>query len=166
MIGDLKMEKNIFSECEKSVTEKDFALVEQDLAAKLPVDFKEHYIKFNGGTPKNTIWADVKHDYLEVRDFMPLLYNKSFGDDPDFTLNGIAKDEWGSRKLPPTFLPFAMDWGGNYFCIELDSGNVYYFVRDVWSDNISIEKNLEINSIYVTDSIKTFVDNLTINDED
>ena len=35
-----------------------------------------------------------------------------------------------------------------------------YFLRDVWSDNLSTEKNLEINTRLVAESFSQFVDGL------
>ena len=160
------MTKNIFTECEKAISEKEIRQIEQDLGITLPSDFIAHYRRYNGGTPEKTMWRDETHDYLEVRDFMSFIYCKDFGDDQDYTLNGRAKEEWREKTLPPTLLPFAFDWGGNYFCIDLITGHVCYFVKDVWSDNISTEKNWEINTDYVTDSISKFIENLQINDDD
>jgi hypothetical protein len=52
--------------------------------------------------------------------------------------------------------------GGNYFCVDLEHATVNYFVRDVWSDNISVEKNLEINTKPVTASFGGFVNALVL----
>lgn len=162
------MYKEFFSKCQKQLSDTDFKLVEQDLAVQLPEPFKAVYRVCNGGRPKNTIWQDPEGEWddIEVRDFLSMRYFKSKADDPNFTIEGIAKNQWNVRKLPPTFLPFAIDWGGNYFCIDHQTGKIYYFVRDVWSENISVEENFKVNTRYITESINNFIDGLQFNDED
>ena len=38
-------------------------------------------------------------------------YSKQFEDDPDFTLEGRAINEWKLNELPKNLIPFAFDWG-------------------------------------------------------
>jgi cell wall assembly regulator SMI1 len=159
------VDENIFTNCEKEISEKEIRLVEQDLGIKLPDDFKDHYRRYNGGQPQNTILLDPIYEYHEVGYFMPLLYCKDSEDNPNSTLNGRAKVEWNEKSLPPSLLPFAFDWGGNYFCIDHKNGHIFYFLKDVWSENISIEKNWEINTVYVAASLKLFIENLIYDDE-
>ena len=156
------MKENTFTDCEKSLTANDFALIEQDLSIRLPAELKEHYLKYNGGTPKNSVWHDPegKWDENEVRDFLPFLYFSAKQDDPDFTINGTAKEEWNGQQLPRELLPFAIDWGGNYFCVNQLDEKIYYFIRDSWSDNLTLEKNWIVNTRYITDGFSKFVKGL------
>lgn len=32
--------------------------------------------------------------------------------------------------MPPSLLPFAMDWGDHYFCVNASDGKVYYLLRE------------------------------------
>ncbi len=161
------MESNEFTKCEKILTEADIETVEMELGIRFPDEVKRHYLRFNGGRPERTLWVYPAGDYddVEVRDFIPMRYAKKFGDDPAFTAEGRAREGWAEKKLPTTLFPFAFDWGGNYFCINLENGEVSYFVRDVWSENISVEKNLEINTKPVTTSFESFVKALVTCDE-
>ncbi|MES2739949.1 MAG: SMI1/KNR4 family protein [Pseudomonadota bacterium] len=158
---------NFFTDCEKKITQTDISLVENDLSIKFPEAFKSHYLIFNGGTPKNTLWIDPegKWDENEVGDFLPLRFRKSKSDDPDFTIDGIAREEWASRKLPPSLVPFAVDWGGNYFCINHITGEIFFYVKDIWDEKFSDEDNWKNNTRYITSSIQSFVDNLEFNFE-
>jgi len=153
---------------EKKLSDNDFKLVEQDLGVKLPNELIEFYKKYNGGHPNKTIAKDYfnKIDDIEIKDFIPMLYARDFGDDPDFTLNGRAKEEWSESRIPRYLLAFAMDWGGNYLCLNLDDGEVYYYVMDVWSGNISTEKNFEVNSTPISPSFSYFIDHLEFSEED
>lgn len=159
---DIVRGENGFSNCEKALTLEDFISVEQELSVKLPDDLKAHYIDHNGGTPERSVWVDPegKWDDNEVRDFIPFRYSDRFGDDSDFTAEGRTKREWSEQQLPPHLIQFAFDWGGNYYCVDHRDGKVYFFVRDVWSDNLTIEKNWIVNTRYVTTSFKSFIDNL------
>jgi hypothetical protein len=159
---------NAFTGCEQAVGDKDFALVEQDLGVTLPEDFKNHYRQFNGGTPEKTVWIDPegKWEENEVGSFLPLRYWKTKGNDPDFIIEGITRQDWAAGQLPRNLIPFATDWGGNYFCIDHVTGKIYFFVRDVWSDNLTNEQNLEANTRYVTSSLKEFVDGLELSEDE
>jgi hypothetical protein len=153
------MEPNRFTKCEKSLVENDLLAVEQALGIKLPEDLKQHYLQYNGGKPEKVLWVypNGEYDDIEVRDFMPIRYAEKFGDDPDFTAEGTANEGWTQDTLPRNLFPIALDWGGNYFCVNHENGGVYYFIRDVWSDNLSVEKNLQVNTRFVTSSLSEFV---------
>lgn len=161
------MEENSFSKCEKKLTEEDIDVIENRLKIIFPSDFKRHYLLYNGGKPKKTLWVypNGEWDDIEVRDFIPMRYSKAFGDDPDYTAEGRAIDGWAEKHLPMTLFPFAFDWGGNYFCLNIKDGSISYFIRDVWSDSISTEKNLEINTRPVADSFRVFVAGLALSDD-
>ena len=161
-------EYNDFYECEKPLTPADIEYVEEELSIKFSDDFKKHYLKFNGGTPKNTIWVDVfgKYDDREVRDFIPILYHEAFENDPSFTLNGRVKEEWSNAEVPKNLIPFAFDWVGNYFCLDHFNQKIYYFIRDVWSDNLTQDQNFKVNSVFLCDTFERFVQSLVFNDEE
>lgn len=93
-------------------------------------------------------------------------YSKPFEDDPDFTLEGRAINEWELNELPRNLIPFAFDWGGNYLCLEKNSWQIIYYVRDVWSENISREANFEKNSIIIAKSFDEFLNCLEENPDD
>ena len=41
-----------------------------------------------------------------------MLYFESESDDPDITLNGIARSQWAANELPKSLVPLGVDWGG------------------------------------------------------
>ena len=134
-----------FYDCDKNLSENDFNEVEKKLELSFPASFKSHYFKWNGGTPNLSCFVNdnIDYDYIEIRDFIPMKYSKQFEDDPDFTLEGRAINEWEVNELPKNLIPFAFDWGGNYLCLEKNSWQIIYYVRDVWSENISREANFK-----------------------
>lgn len=64
----------------------------------------------------------------------------------------IAKDLWDRKLIPETFLPFAIDAGGNYFCIDINNGKIYYYTLDTWSDNLSLTDNQDKSTLFLCNS--------------
>ena len=157
-----------FYDCDKNLSENDFNDVEKNLEVSFPASFKSHYFKWNGGTPTLSCFVNdnIDYDYIEIRDFIPMKYSKQFEDDPDFTLEGRAINEWKLNELPINLIPFAFDWGGNYLCLEKNSWQIIYYVRDVWSENISREANFKKNSIIIAKSFDEFLNCLKENPDD
>ena len=157
-----------FYDCDKNLSENDFNDVEKNLEVSFPASFKSHYFKWNGGTPTLSCFVNdnIDYDYIEIRDFIPMKYSKQFEDDPDFTLEGRAINEWKLNELPINLIPFAFDWGGNYLCLEKNSRQIIYYVRDVWSENISREANFKKNSIIIAKSFDEFLNCLEENPDD
>ena len=157
-----------FYDCDKNLSENDFNDVEKNLEVSFPASFKSHYFKWNGGTPTLSCFVNdnIDYDYIEIRDFIPMKYSKQFEDDPDFTLEGRAINEWKLNELPINLIPFAFDWGGNYLCLEKNSWQIIYYVRDVWSENISREANFKKNSIIIAKSFEEFLNYLEENPDD
>ena len=157
-----------FYDCDKNLSENDFNEVEKKLEVSFPSLFRSHYFKWNGGTPNLSCFVNdnIDYDYIEIRDFIPMKYSKQFEDDPDFTLEGRAINEWDLNELPRNLIPFAFDWGGNYLCLEKNSWQIIYYVRDVWSENISREANFEKNSIIIAKSFDEFLNCLEENPDD
>jgi len=153
-----------FTDTQKKLTEQDFRLIEQDLGISIPIQLRNHYFNYNGGTPDRTIFYDPigRFDYIEIRDFIPMLYNKDFEDDQDYTLNGLAKLGWNETTIPRDLLPFALDWGGNYLCISLTTEEIYFFARDILSDNLTIDSNFKVNTRLLCKSFNEFIDSLEI----
>ena len=157
-----------FYDCDKNLSENDFNEVEKKLEVSFPALFKSHYFKWNGGTPTLSCFVNdtIDFDYIEIRDFIPMKYSKQFEDDPDFTLEGRTINEWELNELPINLIPFAFDWGGNYLCLEKNSWQIIYYVRDVWSENISREANFKKNSIIIAKSFDEFLNCLEENPDD
>ena len=103
-----------FLEVSKKLTETDLREVEEQLGNVFTDQFKEHYLKYNGGYPFKSffLWPDdgVK---TRINHFFSIKYD------------GFSRLETAYENLfiteqilPEGFLPFAVDDGGNYFCIS------------------------------------------------
>ncbi|GIM50344.1 SMI1/KNR4 family protein [Capnocytophaga stomatis] len=135
-----------FSQTEQKLTSADMDDFERKIGLKLPQDFKEHYLKFNGGYPS--------FEYVKgLRNI--------------FTINGFDSIKYGAlpiEKLIDDFresgvdfnnkIPFANDNGDNIFLISLDDsdyGKIYIIEAEFLED-----KNYILVSESFTDFLNSF----------
>ena len=125
-----------FYDCDKNLSEIDINDVEKKLEVSFPSSFKSHYFKWNGGDPNLSYFVNdnIDYDYIEIRDFIPMKYSKQFEDDPDFTLEGRAINEWKLNELPKNLIPFAFDGRELPLFRKKNSWQIIYYVRDVWNE--------------------------------
>lgn len=62
------------------------------------------------------------------------------------------------KHLPTQLLPFALDPGGNYFCID-DNGKIFYYNTDYFD-----EPNESIT--FLCNNLKSFIDKMEFEEED
>ncbi|AEK24326.1 MULTISPECIES: SMI1/KNR4 family protein [Capnocytophaga] len=135
-----------FSQTEQKLTLADMDDFERKIGLKLPQDFKEHYLKFNGGYPS--------FEYVKgLRNI--------------FTINSFDSIKYGAlpiEKLIDDFresgvdfnnkIPFANDNGDNIFLISLDDsdyGKIYIIEAEFLED-----KNYILVSESFTDFLNSF----------
>ena len=92
---------------------------------KYDIEFSKDFISFmklnNGGIPLKK-QVELAGDLYEVRCFL------SFFDDE---YNSIGKPlESFQKKTKGKIIPFAIDSGDNYFCLNLDTEKIYYWDRE------------------------------------
>jgi cell wall assembly regulator SMI1 len=114
----------------RGVTQSGIDQVEDNLRIKLPDDLRSHYRKVNGGIPKKNRFR-CGDDIYPIHEIMPLRRR-------DVQQSGISLEETyqqhciDQKNLNKYLLPFAIDEGGNWYCVSLkkrDRGAVY-FVTD------------------------------------
>jgi cell wall assembly regulator SMI1 len=123
--------ENLFDKCAKKIDLSEIKAIEKDLNIIFPKDFTEHYLLYNGGVPVNC------HYYIEDNDidtsvslFYPLKNHIETIEINTIEERYLQFIEKGI--LPKNFVPFASDWGGNQFCIDIkDSGTVYLVYMDL-----------------------------------
>ena len=121
----------MFTKTAKAIVQEDIANLERITGYKLPQDFISQYITFNGGIPDKSLFCDTEDEEegYEISFYLPIKY---YSDD---------------------YLPFAVDWGGNYFAIDLRSGNIVLLFMDLGEFT---EDCIE----YLAESYNEFVGNL------
>lgn len=113
-------------ESSKPITKEEIKNIEDKVKIKFPEEIINFYLKHNGG-----IMADNRDIYIdEINDidvtlklFLPMKYKRS---DEDVLFEEFyEKIVLEKQLIPINYLPFAIDYGGNPYCINLNDGKVY-----------------------------------------
>ncbi|MFA6245827.1 MAG: SMI1/KNR4 family protein [Mucilaginibacter sp.] len=143
-----------FLEVSKKLEETDLKEAEEQLGISFTNEFKEHYLKYNGGYP-------VKSFFLWPDDGAKTRINHFFS----IKYDGFSRFETAYENLfiteqilPQGFLPFAVDDGGDYFCISIlpQFFNQVFFFDMHHYDPGWIEEYVTL----ISESFKGFIDNL------
>lgn len=151
-----------FSHCSRSVSTADLDDIQRDLGVKLPQEFRAHYETWNGGDPNKSLFralGPLVRD-IEITHFFSFRYNHEFADDPEYTLAGIALEEWAEGEVPTRLLPFAVSYDGNYLCSDLPGGQIYYYIRDNDDSSMSKDEYFAQNSVWLAESFEEFLGKL------
>jgi len=110
---------------EKQLTNKDLNEFENRLDVKLPDEFKEFYLKWNGGVPSHPYYQDVS-----IQVFAPIKYG-------DRTIEERYQKFRSTNFIPDKYIPFGNDGGAWPLCIDLNPSN-YGVIYIVPSDSDEI----------------------------
>ncbi|HHA2226998.1 TPA: SMI1/KNR4 family protein [Enterobacter ludwigii] len=152
---------NNFKKCEKKIGRADIYKTESKLSITLPDDFVSHYLQFNGGIPEKSWWdGDEGFEPVEVAGFKPFVYNTQTNDDPRSLIDGCYISMLDREVIPGNLLPFANDWGGNFFCLNLDNYSIVYFATGSFDEDLTMQVNHIKLQRYLINSFSNFVDGL------
>ncbi|EKS7113616.1 SMI1/KNR4 family protein [Enterobacter ludwigii] len=152
---------NNFKKCEKKIGRADIYKTESKLSITLPDDFVSHYLQFNGGIPEKSWWDGGEgFEPVEVAGFKPFVYNTQTNDDPRSLIDGCYISMLDREVIPRNLLPFANDWGGNFFCLNLDNYSIVYFATDSFDKDLTMQENHIKLQRYLTNSFSHFVEGL------
>lgn len=153
------MLENTFSDGEAAIAPADLDHLESVIGCKLPASFRAHYLKYNGGMPERAYWVgEDDYEPIEVAVFKPIAHG-------DYTLLSSYRLMLQKQVLPARLLPFANDLGGNFFCLDLDTGAVSYFTTDTFDSDLSPAENQAKSERPVCPDFLQFVQGL-IDEED
>ena len=86
-----------------------------------PKQLIEHYLKYNGGNPiNNFLYSEISDIETSVQTFLPLKYKNETG----YTIEDMYRHFVGRNVFSGKYLPFAMDYGGNLFCVNMENGEI------------------------------------------
>lgn len=120
----------------------DISELEKCIGFKLPASFVELYLECNGGTP-NRSWVvtDDGYDPIQIADFKSI-YSEGPGNASDTQfIAGCYRLMCDRQVIPHTLLPFAVDDGGNFFCLDMLNGSVIFYAIDTFRDDVSMTAN-------------------------
>jgi cell wall assembly regulator SMI1 len=144
---------------QKKLTEHDIKEVEQKIDLEFPKDFKDFYLKENGGIPEKSYFYrdDPIWGYIQLNVFYSMKFHLETLDMP------LLEDrylDFAKRNVIPThYLPFANDHGGNQFCLDTRNEDVVIIFLDLGEVN-------EDSISFLTNGFGTFVNSLELDGEE
>ena len=119
----------MFTKSSKPLTLADITDLEETLGTRLPADFTNLYLHANGGVAdKSYYYVEEDEGFVEVSFFIPIKY-------PSTDLGNIdiatSYSHLVSKGIPNKYLPFAVDWGGNLFSIDLETNKIVLLLMDL-----------------------------------
>lgn len=102
--------------------------MEATLGFALPQQFKAFYLRHDGGVPSRAyVFAEAIEDFIEINIFSSLWHKLPNRE----TIEEDYQDLTSRKVLPACYLPFATDWGGNLFCLQLATQQVVFILMDL-----------------------------------
>jgi len=140
-----------FTHTSVQLVDADLNEVEQRFNFKFANEFREHYLKCNGGQPDKNLFADANGICI-VHDFFPI---KTSAIATLCTLETSVQWLKLDQPLIPTHLvPFADDPFGNLFCFSIrdkDRGAIYW---------LKMEGQRKADGDFLCSSLVAFLDKL------
>ena len=138
-----------FEDTSPRITEDDIDALSRGLGVTFPTSARRHYLEYNGGVPSPDVY-DMDGELLQVQQFFSIRYG-----DLLFTIeNNYEELVLQQRIIPVSLIPFAIDPGGDYYCLSTENGEVSIFRAENLPD--SQEANIRICS-----SIDDFISGLS-----
>jgi cell wall assembly regulator SMI1 len=149
------MYANGFTKCFPPATASDIARLEQEFALRFPPQLRAHYLMYNGGSPDRKCWKEDGWEPTCLKRFLPIRGAGSEADpNIENTLQNALQDlVVDGPHIPEEAIPFAEDWGGNYFCVNKIDGSVFFFSMDSGDDFAKGKRQL-------APSLLDFIENL------
>ncbi|MBK1818599.1 SMI1/KNR4 family protein [Burkholderia orbicola] len=140
----------------------DIERLESDLGVQLPEAMKDYYLKFNGGMPVLD-WFPMEGDWepIWIHEFLPIGTQGASNSNVQSIYARVA----GKGGYPRTFVPFAIDPGGNLFCVDTDSGAVHYWLTDTYDETLTDLEIRQKADRRLTNSFDQFINSLVSEDE-
>ena len=112
----------ISTKCDKNTNANIFSNIEKKYSIKIRDDVKKFLIKNSGGYPIKDIITSNGNEY-EVRVFLSL-------DDANKYYNIEKPLSYFMKNTNKKMIPIGVDSGSNYYCIDNQTGKVYYWCAD------------------------------------
>lgn len=125
-------EVNTIQESTSGASEQGIGKFEASIGSKLPKEYREFLLKFNGGSPKNSVF-----DYRMDGSLHGSTVKRLFG----IGVKGYDLGEnWRiySDRIPSGFLPIGIDSFGNLICIGLhgkNAGKLFFWNHEMGEPN-------------------------------
>lgn len=122
-------EKNSILGHGRPLTVADLDEVERAIGIALPPSLRAHYARYNGGTPERATFIAASGDDFDFGPFSTMRWRQH----PhqvlfEETYRRIVLQE---ALVPAWLVPFAIDGGGNFFCMDRGDEAIHYVPMDV-----------------------------------
>jgi hypothetical protein len=147
------MYNNDFIETEPGISDQDIDNVEHAYSFVFPKQFRDHYLRYNGGSPNKYLFKRDDVIFV-VHQFLPIRYGRHRFEESFRNLKVEAS------ILPADLVPFGMDPGGDYYCFSTGPkqyGSIWMY-RGEYDDPASAREKL-------ADSLVEFIERMEA-DED
>ncbi|GEA29393.1 SMI1/KNR4 family protein [Clostridium diolis] len=137
---------NEILDTEKAILEEDIKYIESKYKFSIPENIKKHYLRYNGGHLKKSMYTTSEGDEFVVSWFIPIKSDKKSSE-----LDAILADLRVDKIIPDWLIPFADEAGGDFYCYSLrknELGAIYY-----WSHEFD-------DVVYITKSLEEFLNNM------
>lgn len=149
-----------------NLSHSDIEELEKLVGAKLPDDFKEFYMKSNGGYPDQDLYiCDIEYEPLRFNEFKPVALISTPDKERTKYIGGCYQTMIHRNAIPQNILPFGLDDGGNFFCLNLDNYSIGYYAMDSYDNEKSINENHKELWQELNHSFSEFINSLKTEDD-
>jgi cell wall assembly regulator SMI1 len=115
-----------FDDPEKALSVSALEQIENDLSLSFPEPVKQRYLESNGGYPSPYVFSSENADTV-VSIFLPLA-----SDSKGTAVESYRRLVQSLKLVAPSFFPFAVDGGGDYFFVDCSTpdGRVFFYRGD------------------------------------
>lgn len=133
-----KVDSNVFSDSMSPISDDDIRNFNELTHAIIPQPIVELYKIYNGGTPeRNYFYSELADIEITINTFLPIKYKNETG----CTMESMYSKFVSEKVFPSYYLPFAIDWGSNLICVNINSGEIVV----IWMDKGEItEKEIKV----------------------
>jgi cell wall assembly regulator SMI1 len=161
LAGRKKMGVLQISKSDPKVASSDLESLENEIGHTLPESFKVFYLTHNGGVADRDWWdSGDEYEPIRVKKFKAVAASGALDAAETKYLNGCFAVMVSKKVIPNTLLPFAIDDGGNFFCLDLTDGNVCFYATDSFDSDSSFAANHAKAYRWLASSFAAFVEGL------
>jgi SMI1 / KNR4 family (SUKH-1) len=109
---------------------KSLSELERLVNCSLPPAFKSLYSRWNGGTP-SLDWFPASDGFepIWIHEFLPIQIKLENRGEVGPTIQSVREIALARGLIANDALPFAVDPGGNLFCLRIPDGSVFFWTN-------------------------------------
>lgn len=121
---------------------EDIEVLEGLVKHPLPKEFHDFYLRSNGGVPEKS-WVITGDDYepMQIADFKYIAKRCAIDIADTSYIGGCYSVLLSRGVIPKSLLPFAVDDGGNFFCLDVLDGTIVFYAVDAFRPEKSLLGN-------------------------